>query len=30
MFIDKQYDVLEDAVSKAHYQAVAIAEKKDI
>ena len=28
MFIDKQYDVLEDAVSKAHYQAVAIAEKK--
>ncbi len=28
MFIDQQYDVLEDAVSKAHYQAFSIAEKK--
>jgi EAL domain-containing protein (putative c-di-GMP-specific phosphodiesterase class I) len=27
-FIDKQYDALEDAISKAHYQAVAMAEKK--
>ena len=29
MFIDKKHYSLEDAVSKAHQQAVAIAEKKD-